>query len=87
MKYYCYYHNKIFRERITHNQFFISDDDRTNEKHRPNMVLVFFFFFESKNNLTISLNETKFHKSYILNETNVFETTQTSGKKTTAIKA
>jgi hypothetical protein len=42
------------------------------------------FFFEGK---SISLNETKFHKSYILNETNVFETTQTSGKKTTAIKA
>jgi hypothetical protein len=43
-----------------------------------------FFFFEGK---SISLKETKFHKSYKLNETNVFETTQTSGKKTTAIKA
>jgi hypothetical protein len=31
---------------------------------------------------TISLIETKYHKGYILKETNVFETTPTSGKKT-----
>ncbi|WJX76458.1 hypothetical protein P8452_59874 [Trifolium repens] len=40
MNYYCYYHGKNLKECITHNQFFISDEVRTNEKYRLNMRLV-----------------------------------------------